>query len=256
MAASSATTRMIWYRHWLELRIPVLLLCSASLGALLSIVVGAYAVGVYSATSGKLATKLAPFRDVFPSVNGSELIPLASHLVVAFWIALLAATMFAAGDLGALTGRSKASVHPSIYYTVSLPLSRSDQLLTRIAAALGSLAAVLVFALGVHVFALLILRQAVPLGGMAGTTLLAVGGGFGLIALIGFVTMLTSRALGGLSVVGLIAATWVAPDSWSRLRVFTFVAWTPASPSLLAGVAAASLALIAATLWLARRKDV
>jgi hypothetical protein len=220
-----------------------------SLNALVVVLVLAYA---YST----LATKLAPFRDVFPSAAGSELMPLASHLVFASGIALLAATVFAAGDLGAMNGRSTRSLHSSIYYTVSLPLSRYDLLLTRIVAAFGSLVAVLVFGLGLHVFALLILRRAVPFGDLAATTLLAVAAGFGLIALIGFVTMLTSRALGGLSVVGLIAATWVAADSWSRLRVFTFVAWTPASPSLLAGVGAASLALVAATLWMARRKDV
>ena len=184
----------IFYRHWLELRRPTLIVGAAVLLAAIGYGFAVTGVTGYFASSGKLVPEIARYEAIRPMGTGPGMIPAAIHALVAAFLGLFASGSFAGGAFsGSASIRNSSPHHPSVYVTASLPVSRAGLQLTRLIAGFGSLLAVLGLSLVLHVIVLLILRQPIPIVTMSGTTLMAAAGGLGLMAVVGLITFFLVR---------------------------------------------------------------
>ena len=241
----------IFYSHWLELRLPTLVTCAAVLIAAVGYGFAVVGTAGYFATTGKLTEEVARDEAIRQMGVGPALIPAAMHALIAAFFGLWASASFVGTGLGGTTGmRRDASRHPSAYFTASLPLSRAEVVLSRLAAGFGSLLAVLGLSLVFHVIVLLIIRQPVPIVAMAGVTLMAAVGGLGLMSLISLVTVVSSGVLSGLMSFGIVMTLWLTDGGWDRTINFVWPRATAFGAALLAAVAMAALSIV-----FTRRRD-
>ncbi len=154
---------MIWYRHWLELRIAILV---ASLGAVVSSwkYAGAIADGLLKLDAGTSPTIFRLFEGLVPTMGPEGVLVWGTHATYSFTLAMLVPFAFAGAGIGVQDFFS-SSLMPSwrtAFFTLSLPVSRFRLLWTRLATA--AVATLLVFAiyLFAHVAILFSLGQVAP----------------------------------------------------------------------------------------------
>ena len=241
----------IFYCHWLELRRAILITGAAVLIAAVGYGFAVAGAAGYFATSGKLTSEIARYEAIRQMGVGPALIPAAVHaLVAAFFGLWSSASLVGGGFGGTASARHNSSRHPSAYFTASLPLSRAEVQLTRLAAGFGGLLGVLCLSLVFHVIVLFIIRQPIPIAVMAGTTSMAAVGGLGLMAFVGFVTVISSGVLSGLVMFGIVMTLWLTDAGWDRTINFV----QPRASVFGAAVLSAS-AMAALSVAFTRRKD-
>ncbi len=244
-------TAALFYRHWLELRTPTRVTCAAVVIAAVGYGFAVAGAAGYLATTGKLTHEVARYEAIRQMGVAPALIPAAIHALVAAFFGLWASASFCGmGFGGRASGRSHTVVHPSAYFTASLPVSRDAVQLTRLAAGFGSLVAVLGLSLILHVIVLLIIRQPIPVIAMAGTTMMAAIGGLGLMAFVGLVTVLTSGTLSGMVMFGVVMTLWLTDAGWGRTLEFVRPQASIFSAAVLAAASMAALCVV-----FTRRKD-
>jgi hypothetical protein len=231
--------RAIWYRHWLELRWPVAVLCALTLAAAIGYGFAVESAAGYLARSGKLTQEIARYEAIRQMSRGPQLVPLGVHTFFVAFLAIWGSSLFRGNGLDTHT-RGNWTRHGSLYFTVSLPLSRSWIVASRTAAGVAALACVLTVSLAVHVIALLMIGEPIPIVAMATTTLLGVVAGLALISFGAALSLVTSEWVGGLTTFAITNALWWTHGGWNR--TLDFVAGR--SLLALAGVIVSSVLLV------------
>jgi hypothetical protein len=210
-----AAWRAIWYRHWLE-----------HAGAAL------IALGVVAFCAVGFVVAVAAGGD-----------PFGAHLLVSATTALML-PLFVHGT--GIRTNDLMPGHPSLSYTLTLPVHRTRLIWTRFALACASATLLQASMLGANVSTLLLLGHAVPLGGMALTSALATLLLSAVVAVWGLVNLWDDRLpqwiLAG-AVLGLVFGGW---PPLTDLLSSTAVPWTAvAAMGLLIGASLALTTLVA-----------
>jgi hypothetical protein len=165
---------MIWYRHWLELRVPVLV---ASLGAVVSAwrYAGAIVDGLSRLEAGTAPVVFRSFEALVPAMGPDGVLVWGTHAAYSFTLAMLVPFVMAGTAIGGpffISGRFAPSWREAPF-TLSLPVSRFRLIWTRLAVA--GLATLLVFAiyLFAHAAVLFSIGQVVPWGPMVAVSFAA-----------------------------------------------------------------------------------
>jgi hypothetical protein len=159
----------VWYRHWLEIRIG--LTTSLIWSGLLCLLYPVFMLGGFNwfVTSGRITHELSVVAPRLAAMGSERFFSWGTHV----WISA-AAALFVGLFLGDTAIRTSGQPGMgSLYYTLTLPVSRFDLIWTRFAtacaAAFGLLATMLVFDCAV----LLVIGRSVPIGAMAASSFLA-----------------------------------------------------------------------------------
>ena len=237
---------MIWYRHWIEMRGG---LCVAAVFMTLMCLLFPVVVGgstSWFAQSGRIVNELNALTPQLTAMGPARFLPWGAHT----WVNVLAAVIvgiFLAGNIrpnGFQPGR------PSMYYTLTLPISRFELVWTRFASSCAAVYALFAAMLLIDCAVLLIMRQPVPLGPMALSSVLAGLLVVPVMAVFGVLVPLWNEQVTGLLylVVG-GAFQWV----WAPILRFAgspHVPWLPIGAILLVTGAVLSAAAV-----LARQQD-
>jgi hypothetical protein len=243
---------VIWYRHWLELRKLILVASIVTLLGAVGYGLAVFSAADYFATTGRFAHGSARFEAIRPMIAGPSLIPWGIHSLFVGFFALFVAGVFVGTGLGSGANSTRSSIqHPSVYFTLSLPVARESLVASRLAAAVAALATVLAVGLVVHCLTLVAIRQPVPLVAMLQTSLLGVVVGLALIAIGVFASLAVAEGLGGLVAFGLTMSLWLTQGGWSWTMGFI----SAPSVGAFAGVIGGSLLLLTGTLVIVRRKE-
>jgi hypothetical protein len=243
-----------WYRHWLEMRIIVWICCAMTMITAIGFGFVVYNAPGYFATTGKLITQVARYEAMREMAGGPELTGAAFHALITAFVALWATCGLSgyATPLGMPSSlRMTSPRHASIYFTLSLPVSRRMLFFSRTIAALGGLTFVLAASLLAHVLVLLLIRQPVPLPAMVGTTMMGAAGGLGFMALSGVVAALTTENIGGMFTGFAAFAVWLTQRGWNE--TVRFVSLPRASMFIFLVISSVGLVALAAALT--QRKD-
>jgi hypothetical protein len=240
----------IWYRHWLDLRSG--LYTSVVFGVLM-IVVYAFAVygvmDVYAAT-GQYAREIVQFKPILESAP-ERLIPWAMHAQFMTLFAMLAPlTLHGSGYASQQRRGVVGADHPSVHFTLTLPVSRLVVIRTRMAVGAAALAAVLVLSLIGHFVALLVLGRPVAVGPMTATTLLAMAIGITVLTTMSLLAVLAEGKWIGMAMVPVQLFLWFA--AWPT--AVTFLAGEQVMATL-SGLFAATAVAFGLTVAVAARRE-
>jgi hypothetical protein len=235
---------MIWYRHWIEMRggLRVAAIFMGMICLLFPVVVGG-STSWYS-HSGQIIKELSALTPELRAMGPARFLPWAAHT----WVCAAAAIIvgiFLAGT-GIRTNGFQPG-HGSMYYTLTLPISRFELLWTRFASACAAVyllfAAMLVWDCAV----LLVMRQPVPLGPMAASSFLAGLLVIGVMAVFGVLVPLWKEQVSGvLFVVAITAAIQWAWPTVLRFISSLNIPWLAIGAILLITSAALSAAAVLA----------
>lgn len=168
---------MIWYRHWLELRVPIAI---ASLGAIVSAwkYDRALADGLRLLEQGGSPFIFRQLDMLLPTMGPEWVLVWGMHAAYSFTLAMFVPFVLAGAGLAEPAasyglGDTRQIAARSAGFTLSLPVSKFHVISTRLASA--SVAIVIVFAvyLGAHVGVLFASGLAVPFVAMAAVSLAA-----------------------------------------------------------------------------------
>lgn len=241
-------TRAIWYRHWLEIRLPVTIL------------------GIAVAPLCLLFVTAVLFSDLPPEAAR----PLVSaHIWLSFLVLMGSPALGAGVRTGMAPGHpslafwatgvwtAMAPGHPSLYYTLTLPASRFTFIWTRFLVGAAATAALFTALLAAGTAALLATGRSGPLGAMAATSV--VGGllAAALQAVNVLLSLWNERLEGTVYVAGVVILLMAASRSgWTSTTLAAMVIAGEASPWTVAWIlvliVVASLCLAAVTV---RRQD-
>ena len=241
----------IWYRHWLELRWTLAILCAVALVASLGYGFAVVGASGYFSETGRLTTQIARYEALRELIPAPHLVPWAVHTLIVGFLALFGSQLFFGTGLTVSAGLTGSVNTPSVYYTTALPLSRTWLVGSRIAAGVAGVLTVLTVSLLAHFLALLIVNQPIPFIAMTKTSLLGVVLSLGLIAVSAFVALAVAETISGLMIFAIPMALWLSRDGWNG--VLQVVAGS--SAGMPAAVVAVSLLAIAGTVVLARRRE-
>ncbi|MBZ5634122.1 MAG: hypothetical protein LAO55_13460 [Acidobacteriia bacterium] len=206
---------MIWYRHWIEMRSG---LCVAAIFmALMSLLCQLLVSGGthWFAQSGHIIKELDVLTPHLAAMDPAHFLPWGAHT----WASAAAAVIvgiFLAGT-GIRTNGFQPG-HKSMYYTLTLPISRFELVWTRFASACAALYILFAAMLVVDCAFLLVMRQPVPLGPMAVSSFLAGLFVAPVMAVFGVLVALWKEQWSGLVFVAIAATTQWA---WPTLLRFT-----------------------------------
>lgn len=239
---------MIWYRHWIEIRsgLCVAAIVMALMSMLFPVVVGG-STGWY-AHSGRVITELDALTPHLTAVGPARFLPWGAHT----WASAAAAMMVGLflGGTGIRTNGFQAA-HLSMYYTLTLPISRFELIWTRFASACAAVYVLFAAMLVVNCAILILMHQPVPLGPMAVSSLLAGLLVVPVMAVFGVLVPLWKEQVSGLLFVLAIGAAvhWAWPTIL-RFAGSLDIPWLSIAAILLITGAALSAAAI-----LARRQE-
>jgi hypothetical protein len=145
---------------------------------------------------------------------------------------------------------SLSANHPSIYHTLSLPVSRTTLVLSRYLFAVGGAAVLMVLMLFLNSVTLRLFGHAVPLAEMGAISLMGFLGLCAITAAYGFLGVISDNFAGGLMAIMIVA---VAAFAWTP--VFGAIAGGPFVSAWAEGFTACAAALLLATVYLAKRRD-
>ena len=238
---------MIWYRHWIEMRGG--LCVAAGSMALMCLLFPVFVGGSTSwfAQSGRIIRELNALTPQLTAMGPARFLPWAVHTWVSAGAAIFVGIFL--GGTGIRTNGFQPG-HPSMYYTLTLPISRFELIWTRFASACAAVYALFAAMLALNCAVLLVMGQPVPLGPMAVSSFLA-----GLLvvpamAVFGVLVSLWKEQLGGLYVLAIVAAIQWAWPTLLRFAGSQGIPWLSIGTILLVTGAALSAAAI-----LARRQE-
>jgi hypothetical protein len=161
---------MIWYRHWIEIHGGFCV--AAILMALMSLLCQLLVSGGtnWFAHSGRIINELDALTPHLAAMGPAHFLPWGAHT----WASAAAAVMvgiFLAGT-GIRTNGFQPG-HLSMYYTLTLPISRFELIWTRFASACAAVYVLFAAMLVVDCAVLLAMRRPVPFGPMAVSSFLA-----------------------------------------------------------------------------------
>ncbi len=245
----------IWYRHWLELRRPMCIALVVAAGMILLYPIAVHGYSTHLAETGNLARQI---RDIGPAVDRVSLtlvVPWAVHVQFLTFLTVVVPVFFSGSCLNTPSQAGMlAPRHASVLFTLSLPLSRQTLVLTRLAAGLAVLSALVVLLLVLHSITLIVLGrppavvmlQALMMAGAATRALVAMSVA---LAFLGVVTVVLNDFWG--ATVG-VCAMFVAL-AWWWTSIEHFIAGATLRQ---VGIAlACTAALVAASVVLAREKE-
>jgi hypothetical protein len=153
----------LWYRHWLELRSMV-----AVYGIVVAIMALLYPVFLHSASeylehTGRLTGEIVALGPVIDRIPRTTVIPWGIHVTfVGFLAAFLPFLAYGSG-LGIKNPSWRADWQASTTFTLSLPVSPTEVVLTRMVAGAAATAFLIALLLAANAIAVLISRQPLPL---------------------------------------------------------------------------------------------
>lgn len=240
----------IWYRHWLEMRSAIYVIAVVAVAVVLIYAFAVYGIGTYLAESGNLSKEVRDLAPLAPNLPASLVVPWGVHvralgfLVVALPVLATCRERYGNHMTGPFTPR-----HPSVTFTMSLPVSRTWLTATRVGAACAVAFIVVIALLIAHAGVLVTIGQPVPFWPMAASSVRAVALMFVLLVLFAaFVTGLREFWAGVA-----IAATMLANLMLWGTQVAHFIAGAPWSHVGLA--TSTAVALCAVSILLARLKE-
>ena len=202
----------IWYRHWLELRYPVLILLTAVIFTVYRFDAGLAEMLARFETTGRFPGAggrwFQPLTETLPPPDVIALIAHADSMVMLVWGAalLLCGNGFRVNVIfGSGSSSTWSSPVTAIQYTLSLPLSRTTLVLTRLAA--GGIVALLTLAFASASNAAVLAWRGLPIlpGPMVAIATAALLAALFWIATVGLLTMIFGTGWGlGVSVFGLM----------------------------------------------------
>ena len=160
---------MIWYRHWIEMRggLRVAAILVAFMCLLFPVLVSSGTN--WYAHSGPIIKEYALTPNL-TAMGPARFMPWVAHT----WVCAAAAVMVGVFLWGTGIRTSGFQLgHPSIFYTLTLPISRFELIWTRFASSCAAVYVLFAAMLVVDCAVLLIMRQPVPLGPMALSSFLA-----------------------------------------------------------------------------------
>jgi hypothetical protein len=230
----------VWYRHWLEIRAG--LLVAFIFITVLSLFYPVFLVGSsdWFAQAGAITKELSVFASQFPAMGSERFFPWGAHA----WICS-AAALFVYIPLwgtGIRTNNLQPG-HASLYYTLTLPISRFGLIWTRFLTSCTATFLLFAAMLFFDCTVLLLMGRPVPLGPMAASSFLAGLLVLPALAVFGLLSLLDEKHAGWV----LVAAVY-AEIRW---------AWTPATGFIAGEVSpwntiATIFLIVAATLLIAR----
>jgi hypothetical protein len=243
-------TRALWYRHWLDLRSGFY----ASVVFVGLMAVG-YAVAVYGVLdfygdTGRYAREVMQYRPILESAP-ERLIPWILHAQFMTLFALLAPLMLHGSGYASQQRRGVVGAdHPSVGFTLTLPVSRFKMVKTRLGAGAAALAALLTASLAGHVVALLVLGKPIAAGPMTATTVLAIVLGVTVLTTITLLGVLAQGQWLGKAMVPVQLFLWFG--AWPM--TITFLAGERVLATL-SGLLAASAVAFGLTVAVAARRE-
>jgi len=242
----------IWYRHWLELRLMLAIMCGLALVASLGYGFAVAGMSGYFSETGRLTKEIARYEGMRQLIPTPHLVPWAVHTLIVGFLALFGASSFHGTALTVGPGAAASWINtPSVYYTASLPLSRYWLAGSRIAAGVACVVTVLAVSLVGHWLALLVISQPIPLIAMTKTSLLGAGLALGLVAISAVIGLAVSESISGLMIFAMTMVLWLSRDGWNGVLQFVSGSWAGAPVAVIA----ASLLAIAVTMVLVRRRE-
>jgi hypothetical protein len=238
---------MIWHRHWMEMRGG---LCVAAVGMVVACLLFALVVSgstSWYAHSGRIIKELDTLTPELAAMGSTRFLPWGAHTYACAAAAIIVG-IFLAGT-GIRTNGFQLG-HPSMYYTLTLPISRFELIWTRFASACAAVYILFAAMLVVDCAILALMRQPVPFGPMAVSSFLAGLLVVATMAVFGVLLPLWREQMGFLYFLAIAATTQWA---WPTLLSFTgsqVIPWFSIGAISLVPVAALSTAAI-----LARRRE-
>lgn len=252
---SAARRVAIVYRHWLELRHPVLVLLVAA--ALMSLLFpfGVHGMSTHLAETGNLAREIRAIGSSVDRIPRTLVVPWAMHVQLLALLTILAPIVIVGTGLGEPSRSGPLSPrHPSLLFTLSLPLSRATLVVTRFAAALAIAVMLVVLLLVMHVLSLLVVGPPLTLlpaqvATMVPSAWRAVVAIAVVLASLGLVTLILREFWAAIVLVlGALAAF-----SWWWPSITHFIA--AATVGQMAAAIAGTVAIVATSVVLARAKE-
>jgi len=239
---------MIWYRHWIEMRggLRVAAIFMTLMCLLFPVVV--FGGTNWYAHWGRIINELNALTPQLTAMGPARFLPWGAHAWVSSVAALIVGLFL--GGSGIRTNGFQPG-HLSMYYTLTLPISRFELVWTRFASACAAVYALFAAMLVVDCAILAVMRQPVPLGPMAVSSLLAGLLVLPLMAVFGVLVPLWKEPVSGLLFVLAIGAA----VHWGWPSILRF-AGSPDTPWLSMGAVllVTGAALSTATI-LARRQE-
>lgn len=225
----SGIWRSLWRRHWLEIRGG--LLVAAIAVAILCLV---YPLLALLGTSelertGRIAAGSADFASQLQRLSPEGFLSWRAHA----WLLSVAVLLLglAVPGTGIRTNNLQAG-HPSLVFTLTLPVSRFDLIWTRFAASCAATFPLLGAMLIANSATALLLRHSVPLAAMAASSFLAALLAMVVIAVIGLLMLWNERALPWVVVALVVGIRWTWPFTSGFLAIQS-VPWSTIGTVLL-----------------------
>jgi hypothetical protein len=243
----TAVSRALWHRHWMELRGG--LTVAASVAALLCFVFPALVgIGIEDHEwHGRTSPWLRAAVDRRDALGLETFAAWGAHVATAA-LASIVLGLFLSGT--GLRTNSLTPGHPSLAYTLTLPVSRGRLIVTRFAASAAAAVAIFGSMLAINAAVLWAAGWPVPLGDMARTTALATTVVLAVMATVGGPLTVWNEVAGGTAfTLGLIAVIFIG---WSPLVA---VVTSDAHAAVIGAAAVAVLGSLALSSAIAARKD-
>jgi hypothetical protein len=161
---------MIWYRHWIEMRGGLCVAASCMAAACLLFAAAVGGSTSWYAQSGRTISEFQALVPQFTAMGPARFLPWAAHTWASAGAAIIVG-IFLAGT-GIRTNGFQPG-HPSMYYTLTLPISRFELIWTRFASACVAVNVRYAATLVADSAIMRVMRQQVPLGPMAVSSFLA-----------------------------------------------------------------------------------
>ena len=233
---------MIWYRHWIEMRGGLLVAAGCVVVACLLFSLILSGSTSWYAKTGRIIVELTALVPQLTEMGPARFLPWGAHTYACAAAAIIIG-IFLAGT-GIRTNGFQPG-HSSMYYTLTLPISRSELIWTRFASSCAAVYVLFAAMLVVNCGILIVRHQPVPLGPMAVSSFLAGVLVVAVMAVFGVLIPLWKEQVSGL--VFVLAITAAFEWGWPSILRFAGredILWVGAI-SLVAGAALSGAAILA-----------
>jgi hypothetical protein len=240
----------LWYRHWLELRPMVVVY-----GIVVAIMALLYPVFLHSASeyleqTGRLAGEIVALGPVIDRVPRTTVIPWGLHVTFAGFLAIFMPFLAYGSGLGVKNPSWRAVWQASSTFTLSLPVSPVEVVLTRIVAGAAATAFLIASLLAANSIAVVLSGRPLPLWLMTMASLRAIVLMTAVVACFSmFAVVLGERVAATLVFGALIIGSLSANALWWPAAAKHFVAgagWGPMGIALATAVVCTTVAALIA----------
>jgi hypothetical protein len=240
----------LWYRHWLELRPMVVLY-----GIVVAIMALLYPIFLYSASqyleqTGRLAGEIVALGPVVDQVPRTTVVPWGLHVTFAGFLAIFMPFLAYGSGLGVKNPSWRAVWQASSTFTLSLPVSPVEVVLTRIVAGAAATAFLIASLLAANSIAVVLSGRPLPLWLMTMASLRAIVLMTAVVACFSmFAVVLGERVAATLVFGALILGTFALYARWWSAAAKHFVAgagWSAVGIALATAVVCTTVAALIA----------